>query len=411
MAEIRFRIPRLHQGQRTVYEHPARWKILAAGRRWRKTTLAMRAALRVASEGMPVLWGAPTFRQCRIGWDEMYRAAGGVAEFHKGNMEVAVPPGGGVVSFVSLDAPDNARGKTAHLAIIDEAAQVVQEAWYQVIRPMLSDTNGAAMFLSTPKGRNWLFREYLNAGDDPDAVSWQVPTLGVAIKDGKLERRPHPMENPDFSFAEAEDMFRTLPEQTFRQEFLAEFIEDAGLVFRNVRAVSTAQTSTPQEGHTYIFGVDWARSYDWTVISVFDATESRQVAIDRFNQVDYQFQLGRLKAMAERWQPSQIIAETNAMGMPLIEQMQRDDLPVQAFTTTSQSKSQIIEALALAIERAEITLLDDENQIAELESYDMERLPSGSFRYGAPSGMHDDTVMALALAHSALSHTFAWEFL
>jgi len=328
----------------------------------------------------------------------MYSAAGGIAEFRKGDMEVTIPPGNGIVSFISLDNPDNARGKTAQLAIIDEAGFVVAQAWHEVIRPMLSDNNGASLFLGTPKGRNWFFREYLSANDRADAKSWQIPTLGVEIRDGKLVRKPHPLENPDFSFAEAEAMFRTMPERTFRQEFLAEFIEDAGLVFRNVRAVSTARRAEPDSAHTYIMGVDWARSYDWTVLSIVDATTRRQVAMDRFNRIDYQFQLGRLKALAVKWQPAQIVAEANAMGTPLIEQMQRDGLPVTAFTTTAQNKGQIIEALALAIERGEVTLLDDETQINELEAYDMERLPSGSFRYSAPQGMHDDTVMALALA-------------
>jgi len=99
------------------------------------------------------------------------------------------------------------------------------------------------------------------------------------------------------------------------------------------------------------------------------------------------------------------------MGEPLVEQLQRDGLPVQGLTTTAQNKTEIIEALALAIERGEVTLLDDETQIAELEAYDLERLPSGTFRYGAPEGMHDDCVMSLALAWHAVSDSgplFLW---
>ncbi|MDD3984192.1 MAG: hypothetical protein PHU54_09725 [Candidatus Omnitrophica bacterium] len=405
MAEIRYRIPTLHSGQRTVYEHPARFKWLAAGRRWRKTTLAVRVALRVASAGDAVLWGAPTFRQCRIGWAEAYRAAGGIATFHKGNMEIVAPPGAGVISFVSLDSPDSARGKTANLAIIDEAGFVPELAWQEVVRPMLSDTSGAALIMGTPKGRNWFWREHVAARDYPDSAAWQVPTLGVRIVDGTLERAPHRLENPEFPFAEAVRMFERMPERTYRQEFLAEFIEDAGLVFRNVRTVSTAGPEPRIEGHSYVMGVDWAKSYDFTALSVLDATARRQVAVDRFNRVDYQFQVQRLKGIQERYRCNTIIAEANAMGEPLIEQLRRDGLPIRGFTTTSQSKTEAIEALALAIERAEVTLLDDETQIAELEAYDMERLPSGVFRYGAPEGMHDDTVMALALAWQGVARS------
>jgi len=327
----------------------------------------------------------------------MHKAAGGVAQFATSRMEVLFPNGGRVI-FRSLDNPDNARGHTADGLIVDEAPIVPQEAWYDVLRPVISDTGGWALFMGTPKGRNWFWREWVAAQDAPDSAAWRVPTLGVRIVDGRLERAPHPMENPDFPFVEAERMYQSVPQRTFEQEFLAQFIDDAGLVFRGVRAVSTAQPGTGARASRYVMGVDWARSYDWTVLSVIDVTAKRQVAMERFNQIDYQFQLGRLKALYELWKPYSVIAEANAMGTPLIEQLQRSGLPVRAFTTTAQSKSEIIEALSLAIEKRAVTLLANETQIAELEAYDMERLPGGSFRYGAPQGVHDDTVMALALA-------------
>lgn len=357
----------------------------------------MSLATESALQGKTVLWGSPTYDQCRIGWSEMHKAAGGVAQFATSRMEVLFPNGGRVI-FRSLDNPDNARGHTADGLIVDEAPIVPQEAWYDVLRPVISDTGGWALFMGTPKGRNWFWREWVAAQDAPDSAAWRVPTLGVRIVDGRLERAPHPMENPDFPFVEAERMYQSVPQRTFEQEFLAQFIDDAGLVFRGVRAVSTAQPGTGARASRYVMGVDWARSYDWTVLSVIDVTAKRQVAMERFNQIDYQFQLGRLKALYELWKPYSVIAEANAMGTPLIEQLQRSGLPVRAFTTTAQSKSEIIEALSLAIEKRAVTLLANETQIAELEAYDMERLPGGSFRYGAPQGVHDDTVMALALA-------------
>lgn len=327
-------------------------------------------------------------------------------------MEITFPTGG-MILFRSLDKPDSARGITADGAVLDEAGMIGEAAWYEVVRPMLSDTNGWLLAVGTPKGRNWYWREHVRARDDVDSAAWQIPTLGVAIEDGRLVRKPHLMENTDFPFAEAVRMYQTMPERTFRQEFLAEFVEDAGLVFRNVRAVSTLESGTPQNGHSYVIGVDWAREYDFTVLSVIDATAGEQVALDRFNKIDYQFQLGRLRQMIERWEPTVIMAEANSMGLPLIEQLQREGWPVQAFTTTRQSKTDIIEALALAIERGmELKLLDNETQIAELEAYDMQRLPSGTFRYSAPEGMHDDTVMALALAwHGVKAGAFDFAFI
>ena len=86
------------------------------------------------------------------------------------------------------------------------------------------------------------------------------------------------------------------------------------------------------------------------------------------------------------------------MGEPLLELLQREGLPVQGFQTTNASKAGIIEALALAFERREITIPNDSVLVSELQAYEMMRLPGGSFRYSAPEGMHDDTVMSLALA-------------
>jgi len=356
-------------------------------------TISVEAALR----GQVVLWGAPTYDQCNIGWSEMSRAAGGVADFNRSRMTVSFPTGGQVI-FRSLDDPDNARGHTADGVVLDEAPMIRAEAWYEVVRPIISDMQGWALIMGTPKGRNWFWREWVGAANHADSMAWQIPTLGVAIRDGRLVRAKHPLENPDFQFAEAVRIFQSVPQKTFEQEFLAQFIEDAGLVFRNVRMVSTAQPGQPVAGGRYVFGVDWARDYDWTVISAIDGVARRQVAIERFNQVDYAFQLGRLRAMVERWRPELIVAEMNAMGTPLVESLQREGLPVQGFTTTASSKTAVIEGLALALERGALTLLADETQIAELQAYDMERLPGGTFRYGAPSGMHDDTVIALALA-------------
>jgi len=125
--------------------------------------------------------------------------------------------------------------------------------------------------------------------------------------------------------------------------------------------------------------------------------------MDRFNQIDYVVQRARLEALAGRYNPGTIIAESNAMGEPIIEQLQRDGLPVRGFTTTNASKAQAIEALALAFEQGTITILNDPVLIGELQAYEMKRSPSGMATYSAPEGMHDDTVMSLAMAWQGMN--------
>src|SRR5690606_332286 len=202
-----------------------------------------------------------------------------------------------------------------------------------------------------------------------------------------LKKNPHYVEQAQAA----------LPERVFQQEILAEFIEDAGGVFRGVMAVSTADVAQPYDGN-FVMGVDIGRHNDHTVISVMDADKRVQVDIDRFTGERFSLQRGKIIRMAEKWKPYKILIEKNSFGEPNVEALQDEGLPVYPFDTTPKSKPPLIEDLALAIERLDVTLLRDPVQIAELQAYELERLPSGAFRYNAPSGGHDDTVIALALS-------------
>jgi phage FluMu gp28-like protein len=360
--------------------------------------LGVIAAITKALEGQTVFWGTPTYDQCRVAWNELHKAAAQVAEFRIGRMEVLFP-GGGRIILRSLDNPDNARGHTANGVIVDEVAFVNGKAWYDVLRPIISDTGGWALLMGTPQGRNWFWQEWHKALEEEDSESWQIPTLGVRITEDGLIRQPHPLENPDFSFKEAVRMWETLPQRVFEQEFLAEFVEDAGGVFRGViRAAAATEKDGPDIGHAYVLGVDWAKYRDWTVIAVLDITTRELVKLDRFQRIDYTLQVERLKNIANIFKPKVIVAERNAMGEPLIELLRRERLPILPYTMTLESKKKAIEALSLAFERGDIRILPDRNLIAELQAYEAQRLPTGRLRYSAPAGFHDDTVVALALA-------------
>lgn len=404
------RLPYPHTGQQLVRQQAKRFNWLSAGRRWRKTTLAMAIAVEAAAEGGRIIWGAPVFDQVRLAWEEVRRAATGTATFNQSRM-TTVFPGGGEILFRSLDNPDNVRGHTADGVVMDECGDLPAHAWYGVLRPMLIDTQGWAWGIGTPKGRNWFCTEHQHAADRPDTAAWQAPTLGVRMGALGLERAPHPLENPQIALTEIMELQRTMPTLTFEQEILAQFVEGSGAVFRRVREAATA---TPQaarvEGHRYTVGVDWGRASDFTVMAVVDTTTHELVCLDRSNQVEYALQAGRLQALCQRFRPDSVYAEQNAMGEPIVETLQRMSLPVYPFQTTNASKAAVIDALALAFERAELRLLNDETLLGELLAYAAERLPSGLVRYSAPEGSHDDCVIALALAWLGASAPTGWVF-
>jgi hypothetical protein len=398
-------LPMPHRGQQAVRRTMQRFNWLCAGRRWRKTTLAMTVALEEALRGKQVVWGAPTFDQVRVGWKEAKRAAAGVLRFHETQMRVETPSGGAII-YRSFDDPDNARGHTADGVIIDEAADVVEEGWTEVLRPMLVDTGGWLLALGTPKGRNWFWRECMRAPERDEAISWQAPTLGAQVIDGQLVRVPHPLENPEIAWGELVDIFTGIPERVFRQEILAEFLENAGGVFRNVRACVAGQLEErpSHPARQYVMGVDLAKHADYTVCCVGDMTDRRVVAYDRYNQADWGLQKTRIIQMAHHWNNALVWLDATGVGDPIYDDLRAAGLRIHPYKFTSASKTTLINNAVLMVEQQEVHYPEIAALISELSSYEYERLPAGGLRMNAPAGMHDDFVVAFSLMCWPLAH-------
>jgi phage terminase large subunit-like protein len=386
MPTLTLTLPRPHSAQKTVIHDARRFNVLACGRRWGKTRLGIDRLIRPALDGQPVAFFAPTYKMMSDVWRELYNTVQPVTQRVSSQEHRLELITGGIIDMWSLDTPDAPRGRKYQRVVIDEAAMVphLQEAWQASIRPTLTDFEGDAWFTSTPKGMNF-FRTVWQYGQDParsEWASWQMPTTA----------------NPFIKASEVEAARQELPERTFAQEYLATFLEDAGGVYRGVRACATEPRREPYAGR-FVMGVDWGQVNDFTVLVVMDSETRRVVDLDRFNQIGWSMQRGRLRAMAERWGVTAIIAESNSMGGPNVEALQDEGLPVTAFETTGVSKPPLIESLALAFERQEIRILDDPVLVGELEAYERDVSPvTGRSRYSAPEGMHDDCVMALALA-------------
>jgi phage FluMu gp28-like protein len=197
----------------------------------------------------------------------------------------------------------------------------------------------------------------------------------------------------------------------YLQEYLAQFTDGGGL-FRKVleRAIAEEQPA-PEPGHSYVFGLDWGRKDDYTVISVVDTTLHDQVYLDRFSGIDYELQKGRLWSLYDRFRPGVILAEENNMGGPLVENLRSQGLPIQPFVTTNATKKEIIDGLALALEQGSFHILNDAVQVGELLAFEQTRLPSGLFRYAAAGNGHDDTVIALALSRYAADRPAATDLI
>lgn len=376
----KIQLPKLHPKQIEVKQGAKRRNILSIGRRWGKNFLMQDIAANAAINSKFVGWAAPVYKQTHDDFRAVENLLAPIVtrkSVSEMRLELAT---GGVIEFWSADRADSIRGKKYHLFIVNEAGFVpnLLDIRNFIIAPTLIDYQGSEWYCGTPKGMNGFFNLFNQTGED--WAKWQMSSYS----------------NPHVPAAELDSLKSLMPERAFQQEIMAQFLEDGGGVFRKVRDVSDLQ---PREGEgQYVIGVDWGRSNDATVFSVLDARTKEQVFLDRMTDTDYASQRLRLKALSDRYGRAQVVAESNSMGQPNIEALQQMNVPVMAFTTTNASKAGIIQALELAFERGDIRLLNDETQITELTAYQSEKLPSGLVRYGSPEGLHDDTVMALALA-------------
>lgn len=378
----------MHRAQAQILNEAKRFNVLACGRRFGKDTLAMNLYAETGLDGYPAAWFTPTYKMLAETFQFVSRTLKPVAARINGSEHRIELVTGGILDMWSLDSQDTARGRKYKRAIINEAAFVpnLADAWNFVIRPTLADLKGDGWFLGTPKGHNGFWQFYQKGIDDQSTVwkAWQKTTF----------------ENPYIDPSEIEAMRETMPERAYQQEILAEFTEDGGSVFRNVRACCTAQTDTPDnhKGHNLVMAGDWGQANDFTTLGVMCDTCKREVETDRFNQISWAIQRARVTALFERWQPHVILLESNSIGGPNIEALQNEGLPVVGFETTAQSKPQLVQSLVLALEKKEFQFINDPVTIGELEAYEEKRSAiTGRPQYSAPDGMHDDTVIRAAL--------------
>lgn len=211
---IQIDLPPLHRGrdgtggQVAIFNHPARFKVVVCGRRWGKTTLGVVLCLRTGLQSGRAWWVAPTYPVANIGWRLLKSLAAQIpgAETHEADRYVSLP-GGGEVWVKSADNPDSLRGEGLDGCVLDEFRNIKEEAWLEALRPALSDHKGWALFIGTPKGKNWVWRLFGRHKYDKNWASWQKPTI----------------DNPFIDPSEVEAARLELPGHVFAQEYEADF--------------------------------------------------------------------------------------------------------------------------------------------------------------------------------------------
>lgn len=375
-----------HLAQKEFHNSNARFRTLDSGRRFGKSHAAVNEAIKFSvKKPNSMIWVvAPVFAQAMINWRKFKYFL--PKELIKGELHMTEKYieliNGSSIWIKSGDNPDTLRGEGIDLVVVDEAAMVKREVWEEALRPALSDKQGKGIFISTPKGHNWFF-DMWTRGQDPeykDYESWRFPTSS----------------NPYIEPSEIEEARRTLPEIIFRQEYLAEFLDEIGAVFRGINSCIKGQLSECVVGDTYSMGVDVAKYVDFTVLTVMNQ-RGEVVEFDRFNQIDWAFQKQRIINMAEKYN-ARVYFDSTGVGDPTFEDLRNYGLNIEGYKFTNESKKQLIEGLSIAIEQAKISFPDIPVLINELRIFGFEISKQGLVRYNAPAGYHDDCVISLALA-------------
>lgn len=380
--------------QAAILSNPAKRKVICTGRRSGKTTLGAIVASVAYLQHKRILIASTSQDQSDIFWRYLRTWLAPLFDAklaYKNETRRIMEFGTGLLRVKTGSDADVLRGFDADILILDECAYLEPTAWYEVGAPMMADRDGTAMFFSTPVRKNWFWVLYQRAISD-DTGRWAA-----------FHFTTH--DNPHLSKVAVDELGGDMTQDAYRQEIMAEFLEGDGAVFRNVAECATAERREPYPGE-FVMGVDTAQQADFSVFVVIDRNTRRVVEMDRFNRVSWSVYRNRLKAMADRWKVGHIVFEINSVGSPNFEALQHDGLPVVAFETTATSKPPLIESLVLAFERREIGIINDPVLVGELGSYERQVSPTtGRSRYSAPEGLHDDCVMALALAWSGVTST------
>ena len=382
-----------HTKQREIIDgilnSDAKYHVACVGRQFGKSLMAMNLVLYWAINNGPckILWISPVYSQTDKVQKELMQAIGasGIVKSCNYSTNEIILKNGSQILFRSAERYDNIRGLTMDYGVIDESAFVKDEAWTEAIRPVFMVRGKKVLFISTPKGKNWFYNLFqLGISEDNDQYASYTGSS---------------YDTPYIDPQEIEDAKKTLPENVFQQEYLAQFIDAGGEVFSNLD--KNTFDKWPQPNGKIYCGVDLGKQEDYTVATFIDAS-GKIVDIYRANAQEWTTMTQEIIKRARKWNAT-LMVEVNSIGDVIFEQIKKQWTDTHPFTTSSKSKQEIIEGLILDMNESIISIPSRElfsTLWDELTVFTYEYNPkTRSLRYGHPKGLHDDTVMSLAIAN------------
>lgn len=399
---ISIQLPEFHPGQREVLDSPARFKVVVCGRRWGKTALGVLICLVAMLKGERVWWVAPIYPTAKIGWRMLKRFANQIPRTvrivtSESDMTISCPLTGGSVTIKSAHDPDSLRGEGLDGVVLDEAAYAKRVAWTEVLRPMLIDTGGWAVFMSTPAGLNWFEELWRRAKTRPGWAAFQKPTS----------------DNPRIPASELDEALEDMGPEVFAQEHGAEFVASMGKLFKSeslhyfqveldagMPLYHLIQPGKKHRVYAYtdlrVFATcDPASSLkekaDYTAIGVFGVTPDSDLLVlemirARFEHTDL---VSMLSTTELRWRPDFIGVEEKNMGLGILQDAIRAGVNVQPLTPKGD-KSARARPVAVRMDNGKVWL---DAEAPWLRAFELELLA-----FPPSKGGHDDQVDCLSYA-------------
>jgi hypothetical protein len=394
-------------GQVDVMNSKARFRVLRAGRRWGKTELAAHEVIMAAlsKPNQMVWWVANSDKNVRRGYRKvktqlprMLLAKDPPSD--AANDRILSFNNGSQIEFYTAGTPDSLAGEGVDFVVMDEAALIPSNVWFQLVRPTLSDKGGRALIISTPRGRNWFYQVW-HRGQDGNAAyeSWQFPSYN----------------NPLIDHDEVEDAKASLPKLLFEQEYLANFVANAASMFalegvaQDGREWSAVRAGlVPPQGWVTL-GIDLAKKEDFTVISGCNSDTREPCILERYNEVSWPIQeeyiIDVIRGLQNDPNVEGVTAVIDSTGIGDVVFDHLDDRGIDVIPinfASGHQKERMVRLLAADLEHGRAFITEEERE--EFEHYEYEITKNGRYTFSAPSGLHDDMVAAKMLQNWGVVH-------
>jgi len=366
--------------------------VVATGRQFGKSLLGQNLMLfwLLREPKQKGAWISPIYNQSKKVFQELTNAAHGIiVSKNKADLTITFANGSTLI-FLSAERYDSIRGFSFNYMVIDEGAFIREQAINEAILPTLTALGKKCLIISTPKSKNWFYQYWIRGNQQNDNY---ISFTGTSF------------DNPyaDHEFILQQEV--SLPIDIYKQEYLAQFTDAGSEVFRGLDNVCILNNFENESKERCFFGIDTGISTDYSALCIQTET-GRVLYLEKRNAENISTIASHFTQVLNRYNIVGGYIETNGIGRAMYDLIRPHLRKAQAFTTTQDSKTQIVRALIEDIEQQNVELPSKQfypDLYKELSLYTYKLGSNGKLSFTHPNGEHDDLVDALMLSNKARS--------